>query len=64
MADLCYNTTYRMSIKMTLFMALYGYDAPNLVDLPVHDSRVPKAQDYSGTSKHIENLQGQHFHGT
>lgn len=35
-----------MSIKMTPFMAVYGYDAPNLVDVLLFDSKVPKAQDF------------------
>jgi hypothetical protein len=29
----CYNTTFHISIGMTPFRALYGYDAPTLVDL-------------------------------
>ena len=34
-----------MSIQMSPFMALYGYDAPNFLDLLFGDSRVPKAKD-------------------
>jgi hypothetical protein len=29
----CYNTTYRMFIRMSPFRALYGYDAPSFMDL-------------------------------
>jgi hypothetical protein len=41
-----YNTTYHMSISMTLFRALYGYDAPSFVDLVFGDNRAPKAKDW------------------
>jgi hypothetical protein len=40
----CYKTTYRMSIGMTPFQKLYGYDAPSFVDLAFGDSRAPKAK--------------------
>jgi hypothetical protein len=42
----CYNTTYHMSIDMTPFQALYGYDAPSFVDLEFGDRRDPKAKDW------------------
>jgi hypothetical protein len=42
----CYNTTFHMSIGMTPFQALYGYDAPTLVDLVFGESRAPKAKDW------------------
>jgi hypothetical protein len=41
----CYNTTFHMSIGMTPFQALYGYDAPTLVDLVFRERRAPKAKD-------------------
>jgi hypothetical protein len=42
----CYNTTYHMSIGMTPFRALYGYDAPSFVDLAFGDSMALKAKDW------------------
>jgi hypothetical protein len=42
----CYNTTFHMSIGMTPFRALYGYDAPTFIDLVFEDSRAPKAKDW------------------
>jgi hypothetical protein len=42
----CYNTTYHMSIGMTPFKALYGYDATTFVDQAFGDSRAPKAKDW------------------
>jgi hypothetical protein len=58
----CYNTTFHMSIGMTPFRALYGYDAPTLIDLVFEDSRAPKAKDWIVESQEIlkvlkENLQ-------
>jgi hypothetical protein len=41
----CYNTTHHMFIGMTPFQALYGYDAPCVVDLAFGDSKAPKAKD-------------------
>lgn len=51
-----------MSIGMTPFKALYGYDAPSFVDLIFTDSRVPIAKEVVQQSKDIletlkENLQ-------
>ena len=43
--EYCYNTTYHMSIQMSPFIALYGYEAPNFMDLLLSDSRVPSAGD-------------------
>jgi hypothetical protein len=36
----CYDTTFPISIGMTPFRALYGYDAPTLVDLIFGDNRI------------------------
>jgi hypothetical protein len=38
----CYNTTFHMSIGMTPFRALYGYDAPTLVDLSSGRAELPR----------------------
>lgn len=40
----CYNTTYHMSIGMTPFRALYGYDTPSFVEMAFGDNRAPKAK--------------------
>ena len=51
-----------MSIEMTPFKALYGYEALNFADLAFGDSRSPKAKDWVQESQDIlkvlkENLQ-------
>jgi hypothetical protein len=61
----CYNTTFHMSIGMTPFRALYGYDAPTLIDLVFEESRAPKAKDWITESQELlkllkENLQTTH----
>jgi hypothetical protein len=43
-----------MSIGMTPFRALYGYDAPTLVDLVFAESKAPKAKDWIIESQVIE----------
>ena len=45
LGEYCYNTTYQMSIGMSPFRALYGYDANTFADLIFGDSRAPKAKD-------------------
>ncbi|KAH9295309.1 hypothetical protein KI387_038897, partial [Taxus chinensis] len=62
LGEYCYNTTYHMSITMSPFMALYGYEAPNFMDLLFGDNKVPKAKDLLQESQDImkslkENLQ-------
>jgi hypothetical protein len=62
MGEYCYNTTYHMSIRMSSFRALYGYDAPSFVETVFGDSRVPGAKDWVEESQRIllsvrENLQ-------
>jgi hypothetical protein len=54
-----------MSMGMTPFRALYGYDAPTLVDLVFRESRAPKPKDWITKSQKIlkllkENLQTAH----
>ena len=44
--EYCYNTTHHMSIGMTPFKALYGYEALNFADLVFGDSRATKAKDW------------------
>jgi hypothetical protein len=45
MGEYCYNTTYHMSIRMSPFRALYGYDTLSFVETAFGDSRVPGAKD-------------------
>jgi hypothetical protein len=52
----CYNTTFHMSIGMTPFQALYGYDAPTLADLVFGERRSPKAKDWIIKSQEILKL--------
>lgn len=58
----CYNTTYHISIGMTPFKALYGYDAPYFIDRIFGDSKAPLAKDWIQESQEIlralkENIQ-------
>ena len=51
-----------MSIRMTPFKALYGYEALDYADLAFGDNRAPKAKDWIQDSQDIlkilkENLQ-------
>lgn len=57
-----YNFTYRITIKMTPFRALYGYDAPSFLDLLLSDSKVPNVGDLQQENQDImqtfrENIQ-------
>jgi hypothetical protein len=42
-----------MSIGMSPFRVLYGYDAPSFVDLAFGESRAPKAKDWLQESQDI-----------
>ena len=42
-----------MCISMTPFRALYGYDAPSLLDLVCGDSKAPKANEWIQESQYI-----------
>jgi hypothetical protein len=53
LCEYCYNSTYHMSIQMSPFMALYGYEAPSFMDLLLSDSRVPSAGDLLQESQDI-----------
>jgi hypothetical protein len=53
MGEYCYNTTYRMSIWMSPFRSLYGYDAPSFVQTMVGDSRAPRARDWIEESQRV-----------
>jgi hypothetical protein len=53
LGEYCYNTTYHMSIGMSPFRALYGYEAPSFVELAFGESRAPKAKDWIQENQHI-----------
>ena len=42
-----------MSIQMTPFKALYGYEALSFADIDFGDNRVPKAKDWVHDSQDI-----------
>jgi len=42
-----------MSIGITPFQALYGYDSPSFVDLTFGDSKVPKEKDWIQERQYI-----------
>ena len=48
-----YNTTYYMSIRMSPFRALYGYDTITFVDFIFGDRRSPKAKEWIQESRDI-----------
>jgi hypothetical protein len=53
LGEYCYNTTHHMSIGMTPFQALYGYEAMTFVDVVFSDSRASKARDWIQDSQDI-----------
>ncbi|XP_057858312.1 uncharacterized protein LOC131067364 [Cryptomeria japonica] len=48
-----YNFSFHMSIKMSPFLALYGYEAPSFVDLVFGESKAPQAKDLLQQSQDI-----------
>ena len=46
LGEYCYNTTYHMSIRMSPFRALYGYEALSFADTMFGDSRAPLAKNW------------------
>ena len=62
LSEFYYKTTHHMSIRMSPFKALYGYEAPTFADLLPQESRVPRAQEFVQQSTDIlktlkENIQ-------
>ena len=53
LGEFCYNTTFHLSIGMSPFKALYGYDAPNFADLIFGDCKTQKAKDWLQESQNI-----------
>jgi len=47
------NTTYHMSIGMSPFMALYGYDAPTFAGLMLLETRVLAMGDLIEQSRQV-----------
>ena len=56
LGEFCYNTTFHMSIGMSPFKALYGYDALTFVEMIFGDSRDPKTEFYVEESQEILKL--------
>ena len=56
LGEFCYNITFHMSIGMSPFKALYGYDASTFIDHIFCDSRDPKDKDWIEQS--LINFQG------
>ena len=46
LGEYCYNTTYHMSIGMTPFQALYGYDALSFSDIMFGASKAPRENEW------------------
>lgn len=57
-----YNSTYHMSIKMTPFMALYGCDAPTILELLIIDSKVPKPKEFMQEHQDIRKILKENIH--
>ena len=53
LGEYCYNSTYHMSIQMTPFRALYGYEALSFIDLALQDSQAPLAKDWIMDQQYI-----------
>ena len=46
LGELCYNTTFHISIKITTFMEFYGYEDPSFAYLMFGYCRAQKAKDW------------------
>jgi hypothetical protein len=53
MGEYYYNMTYHMSIHMSPFKDLYGYDTTSFVKTMFGDSRVPGAKDWIEESQRV-----------
>ena len=45
LGEFCHNTTFHMSIGMSPFKEIYGYDASNFINHIFGDSRASKFKD-------------------
>ena len=62
LGDYFYNNIHHMSIKMTPFKALYGYEALNFADLAFGDNRVPKEKHWIQGSQYILKVLKENLH--
>jgi len=53
MGEYCYNTTFHISIGMSPFHSLYGYDALKFFDVMFGDSKAPWSKDWIQESQDI-----------
>ena len=53
LGEYCYNTTFHMSIDMSPFWALYGYDALLFFDVIFGASKAPRAKEWIQESQDI-----------
>ena len=53
LGEYCYNNTHHMSIGMSPFKELYGYEATTFGDLIIQESRIPGAKDFIQQSINI-----------
>ena len=53
LGEYCYNTTFHMSIGMSPFYALYGYNALTFADVMFGASKAPRAKDWIQESRDI-----------
>jgi hypothetical protein len=68
LGEYCYNTTHHMSIGMSPFKALYGYDSLTFMEIAFGDSRAPMAKEWIQESQdilrelkdHLQRAQNQH----
>jgi hypothetical protein len=59
-----YTTTYHMSIRISPFRALYGYDAPSFVDLEFKESRAPREKYWLQKNQDILRVLKENLHVT
>jgi hypothetical protein len=53
MGEYCYNTTHHMSIGMSLFKELYGFDSLTFMEIAFGDSRAPMAKQWIQESQDV-----------
>ena len=62
LGEYCYNNTHHMSIGMSPFKALYGYEATAFGDLINQESRVLEAKDFIPKNIDIMKTLKDNFH--
>ena len=53
LGEFCYNTKFHIFIRMTPFIALYGYEALNFTDLMFGDCSAQKSKYWLQGNQHI-----------